>query len=159
MRGGPATRRGANAPPLLGTVLHAFRGGHRLHAETRRLGRATARDPCFLGLARLAVDVRSALRRSGHAAQSPVRGRGTGGTRLGQSGGLRGVQLQQQADTLLRNLYTETDEEGVTTTPPEAAAAALRLAGYVQAQLTHLRAIPTEEMLRARVSWAPDTFS
>lgn len=63
------------------------------------------------------------------------------------------------ADTLLRNLYTETDEEGVTTTPPEAAAAALRLAGYVQAQLTHLRAIPTEEMLRARVSWAPDTFS
>lgn len=89
----------------------------------------------------------------------PLRGRGTGGTRLGQSGGLRGVQLQQQADTLLRNLYTETDEEGVTTTPPEAAAAALRLAGYVQAQLTHLRAIPTEEMLRARVSWAPDTFS
>ena len=56
---------------------------------------------------------------------------------------------------LLRNLYSETDEEGVTTTPPEAAAAALRMAGYVQAQLAHLRAIPTEEMLRARVSWAP----
>ena len=53
---------------------------------------------------------------------------------------------------LLRNLYSETDEEGVTTTPPEAAAAALRMAGYVQAQLAHLRAIPTEEMLRARVS-------
>ena len=47
----------------------------------------------------------------------------------------------------------------MTTTPPEAAAAALRLAGYVQAQLAHLRAIPTEEMLRARVSWAPGTFS
>jgi len=69
------------------------------------------------------------------------------------------VQLQRQAETLLRNLYTETDEEGVTTTPPEAAAAALRLAGYVQAQLAHLRAIPTEEMLRARVSWAPGSFS
>ena len=68
------------------------------------------------------------------------------------------VQLQRQAETLLRNLYTETDEEGVTTTPPEAAAAALRLAGYVQAQLAHLRAIPTEEMLRARVSWAPGAF-
>ena len=81
------------------------------------------------------------------------------GTRLGhsRSGGLRGVRLQ--ADTLLRNLYTETDEEDVTTTPPEAAAAALRLAGYVQAQLAHLRAIPTEEMLRARVSWAADGFS
>ena len=66
---------------------------------------------------------------------------------------------QQQADVLLRNLYSETDEEGVTTTPPEAAAAALRMAGYVQAQLAHLRAIPTEEMLRARVSWAPGAFS
>ena len=60
---------------------------------------------------------------------------------------------------LLRNLYSETDEEGVTTTPPEAAAAALRMAGYVQEQLAHLRAIPTEEMLRARVSWAPGAFS
>lgn len=62
------------------------------------------------------------------------------------------------ADVLLRNLYSETDEEGVTTSPPGAAAAALRTAGYVQAQLAHLRAIPTEEMLRARVSWAPGAF-
>ena len=65
---------------------------------------------------------------------------------------------QQQADVLLRNLYSETDEEGVTTSPPGAEAAALRTAGYVQAQLAHLRAIPTEEMLRARVSWAPGAF-
>ena len=59
------------------------------------------------------------------------------------------------AETLLRNFYA--DEEGVA--PPEAEAAALRLAGYVQAQLAHLRAISTEEMLRARVSWAPGSFS
>jgi hypothetical protein len=98
---------------------------------------------------------RSGLWKRGRAAQSPVGGHGTG-TSLDPSCFGR---LQQQADTLLRNLYTETDEEGATTTPPEAAAAALRLAGYVQAQLTHLHAIPTEEMLRARVSWAPGTFS
>ena len=56
------------------------------------------------------------------------------------------------ADALLRNFYA--DEEG-DLGGPEAEAAAARLAEYVQAQLAHLKAIPTEEMLRARISWAP----
>ena len=96
---------------------------------------------------------RPALWRRGRAAKNPAGGRDTApNASLVHLG-------RQQADVLLRNLYSETDEEGVTTTPPEAAAAALRMAGYVQAQLAHLRAIPTEEMLRARVSWAPGAFS
>ena len=58
------------------------------------------------------------------------------------------------AAVLERNYYA--NEEGATT--PEQEAAAVRLADYVMAQMEHLRAIPSDQVLRAKVTFGPMVF-
>ena len=73
----------------------------------------------------------------------------------------RGVALQhpkpprdELAAVLERNYYA--NEDGATT--PEQEAAAVRLADYVMAQMEHLRAIPSDQVLRAKVTFGPMVF-
>ena len=63
------------------------------------------------------------------------------------------------SEVLLRNVYVDAEGEPLVDADgqpdPQAVAGSLWLADYLLAQRSHLQALPTDDVLKGRLTWAP----